>query len=53
MELTTINGNTLTITPTSVGQVKVKLAKNATKYSTNPIVYFSNHSQNVMRVGKL
>ena len=47
----TINGNTLTITPTSVGQVKVKLAKNATKYSTNPIVYFSNHSQNVMRVG--
>ena len=29
----TINGNTLTITPTSVGQVKVKLAKNATKYS--------------------
>lgn len=46
-----INGNTLTITPTSVGQVKVKLAKNTTKYSTNPIVYFSNHSQNVMRVG--
>lgn len=50
-ETATINGNTLTITPTSVGQVKVKLAKNATKYSTNPIVYFSNHSQNVMRVG--
>lgn len=46
-----ISGNTLTVTPTSVGQVNVKLAKNTTKYSTNPIVYFSNHSQNVMRVG--
>ena len=46
-----INGNTLTITPTAVGQVKVKLAKNTNKFSTNPIVYFSDHSQNVMRVG--
>ena len=49
--IASINGNTLTITPTAVGKVKVNLAKNTTKHSSNPIVYFSNHSQNVMRVG--
>ena len=47
----TISGNTITITATSIGNAKVNLIKKTTKYETNPIVYFSNHSQNVMRVG--
>ena len=47
----TINGNTITITATSIGDGKVNLTKKTTKYETNPILYFSNHSQNVMRVG--
>ncbi|MBQ7790403.1 MAG: Cys-Gln thioester bond-forming surface protein [Bacilli bacterium] len=47
----TISGNTITITATGIGDAKVNLTKKTTKYETNPIVYFSNHSQNVMRVG--
>lgn len=47
----TISGNTITITATSIGDAKINLTKKTTKYETNPIVYFSNHSQNVMRVG--
>ena len=46
-----INGNTLTITATGIGKAKVNLVKNAKKYSAPPIVYYSNHSQNVMRLG--
>lgn len=47
----TINGNTITITATNVGDASIDLIKKTTVYETNPIVYFSNHSQNVMRVG--
>ena len=47
----TISGNTITITATGIGDAKINLTKKTTKYETNPIVYFSNHSQNVMRVG--
>ena len=47
----TINGNSITITATGIGDAKINLAKTAKKYSEPPIVYYSNHSQNVMRVG--
>ena len=47
----TISGNTITITATGIGDAKINLTKKTTRYETNPIVYFSNHSQNVMRVG--
>lgn len=46
-----INGNTLIVTSNSIEKVKVNLIKKPSYYSTTPIVYFSNHSQNVMRVG--
>ena len=47
----TISGNTITITATGIGNAKINLVKKTTKYETNPIVYYSNHSQNVFRVG--
>ena len=47
----TISGNDLIITSTGIGTAKVNLVKNAKKYSVPPIVYFSDHSQNVFRVG--
>ena len=46
-----INGNTLTITPTAVGDGEITFVKKATKYDMPPVVYFSNHSQNVFRPG--
>ena len=46
-----VNGNTITITSTGIGEAKINLVKKATKYSEPPILYYSNHSQNVMRVG--
>ena len=46
-----INGNTLTITPTSIGKVKVNFVKQPTAWNSTPIVYFSDHSQNVLRTG--
>ena len=46
-----INGNTLNVTANAVGDGTVTLEKKATKYEIPPIVYFSDHSQNVMRVG--
>ena len=46
-----INGNNIVLTATGIGNAKVNLSKNAKKYSEPPIVYYSNHSQNVMRVG--
>ena len=46
-----INGNTLSVTANSIGEGKVTFEKKATKYEIPPIVYFSDHSQNVMRVG--
>ncbi len=47
----TISGNTITLTATGIGDAKVNLTKKTTKYETSPVVYFSNHSQNVFRVG--
>ena len=46
-----INGNTLSVTANSIGEGKVTFEKKATKYEIPPIVYFSDHSQNVFRVG--
>lgn len=46
-----ISGNTITITATGIGEAKINLVKNAKKYTEAPIVYYSNHSQNVFRVG--
>ena len=46
-----INGNTLSITANKVGDGSITFEKKATKYEIPPIVYFSDHSQNVMRVG--
>ncbi len=46
-----INGNQLTITGNGVGDGTITLEKKTTKYEIPPIVYFSDHSQNVMRVG--
>ena len=47
----TINGNTLSVTANSIGEGSITFEKKATKYEIPPIVYFSNHSQNVFRVG--
>ena len=46
-----ISGNTLSITANGIGDGKVTFEKNATKYEIPPIVYVSDHSQNVMSVG--
>lgn len=46
-----INGNTLSVTANSIGEGKLTFEKRATKYEIPPIVYFSDHSQNVFRVG--
>ena len=46
-----INGNTLSLTGNSIGDGTVTFEKKATKYEIPPIVYFSDHSQNVFRVG--
>lgn len=46
-----INGNQLKITATGIGNGKVNLALKDSKYELPPIVYYSDHSQNVMRVG--
>ena len=46
-----INGNTLSVRADSIGTGTVNLEMKATKYEIPPIVYFSDHSQNVFRVG--
>ena len=46
-----INGNTLSVTANSIGEGSITFEKKATKYEIPPIVYFSEHSQNVFRVG--
>ena len=46
-----INGNTLNVTATKVGDATINLQKVATKYELPPIVYFKDGSQNVFRVG--
>lgn len=46
-----IDNNNLTIKANSIGDGQINLTKTDTKYSAPPIVYFNEHSQNVMRVG--
>ena len=46
-----IDGNNLVITANNVGNGKITFEKKATYYEIPPIVYMSNHSQNVFRVG--
>ena len=46
-----INGNTLNITGTGIGNASIKLTKSDTRFSVPPIVYFNDHSQNVFRLG--
>lgn len=46
-----INDNSLVVTSTGIGTAKVNLIKKASSHEVPPIVYFSNHSQNVFRVG--
>lgn len=46
-----INGNSLSITATSVGNARIKLTKEDSKYPTPPVVYFAEGTQNVFRVG--
>ena len=47
----TINGNSITITATGIGNASIRLAKEDTKYEAPPVVYFKENSQNVFRVG--
>ena len=46
-----ISGNTLNITGTGIGNAYIKLTKTDTRFSVPPIVYFSDYSQNVFRLG--
>jgi len=46
-----INGNTLNITATGIGNASINLTKADTKFSVPPVVYFSDHSQDVFRLG--
>lgn len=46
-----INGNTLSVTANSIGEGSISFQKKAKYYEIPPIVYFSDHSQNVFRVG--
>lgn len=46
-----LNGNNLSITAKGIGDAKITFENVGNKYSTPPIVYVSNHSQNVFRVG--
>ena len=46
-----INGNSLTLTATGIGNASVTLTKTDTRFTIPPIVYFSNYSQNVFRLG--
>ena len=46
-----ISGNTLNITATGIGNASISLIKRDTKFSVPPIVYFSDHSQDVFRLG--
>ena len=47
----TINGNSITITATGIGDASISLKKTATKYEIPPIVYINPNSQNVVAVG--
>ena len=46
-----INGNSITITATGIGNASISLEKKSTKYEIPPLVYINPNSQNVMTVG--
>jgi len=46
-----INGNKLIVTATDVGTGEISFVKKSTSHEIPPIVYFSDHSQNVFRLG--
>ncbi len=46
-----INGNSLTITATNVGNATIKVSKEDSIYGQPPIVYFVEGSQDVLRLG--
>jgi len=46
-----INGNSITIKAIGVGDASIKLAKEDSLYESPPIVYFSDKSQDVLKVG--
>ncbi|NLC87883.1 MAG: Cys-Gln thioester bond-forming surface protein, partial [Clostridiaceae bacterium] len=46
-----ISGNQLKIKAKGIGNGTITLQKKSTKYEIPPVVYTSNHSQNVIRVG--
>lgn len=48
-----INGNSLTITATGIGNANIRLAKEDSLCETPPIVYYNAHSQDVMSRGSL
>lgn len=47
------SGNQLTITPTGIGNASIKFTKTHNLYDTEPVLYYANNTQNVMRVGNL
>lgn len=47
----TISGNNLNVTANALGETSITLEKKDTKYSTAPIVYTRNNSQDIMVVG--
>lgn len=47
----TIDGNNLIITANGIGTGKVNLGRKDSKYTMPPVLYVSDHSQNVFRVG--
>lgn len=47
-----VDNNSLIISPKDVGKYKIKLYKEDNNNVNPPIIYYSNNSQNVMRVGK-
>lgn len=46
-----IKGNTISIEAKEIGDVNIKLAKEDSLYESPPIVYFSDKSQDVLKVG--
>ena len=47
-----INNNQLNITATGIGDISLVLSKTDSKYTTPPIVYYSDNTQNAMAVGR-
>ena len=46
-------GNKITITPTGLGNGKISFTKTFNLYDSDPVLYYTDYSQNVMRVGNV